>query len=83
VLGELGELGGPVAAGKDPGVDGRVERLDAAADERRDVGERRHREYVDPIGEEVFPGSVRGIEFNVEAGEVAGKRADPIAIRDR
>ena len=37
VLGQLGELLGPVAAGEDAGVDGRVERLDLAADERRDA----------------------------------------------
>ena len=83
MLGKLRELFGPVAAGQDPGVDRRVERLHEAADEWRDVRQVRDRERVDAVREEVLAGPVGGVELDAEAGEVAGERTDPVAIRDR
>ncbi len=83
VLGQLGQLGRPVAAREDPRVDGRMEGPDEAADERWQVRERRHREHVDPVREEVLPCPVRGVKLDVEAGEIAGERADPVAVRHR
>ena len=83
VLGQLGELLGPVAPGEDPGVDRRVEGLDRAAEEGRDVGEGRHGKDVDAVCREVLPGSVGRVDLDAEGQEIAREADQSLAVGDR
>ena len=63
VLDELLELLVAVAPREDPGVDRRVEGLDLAADEGRDVRQLGDRGGLDPVRGEVLAGAVGGEEL--------------------
>ena len=81
--GQLLELGGVVAAGQDPGVDGRVEGLDLAADEGRDVGQVRDGVDLDAVLGEVVAGAVGGVDLDPEGLQLSRERADAVATRHR
>ena len=83
VLGELGELLGPVATGEDPRVDGGVERLDHAAEKRGDVGQGGHRADLDAVRRQVLAGAVGGVDLDAEGQEVARKAGQSLAVGDR
>ena len=79
---ELGELGGDVAPGEDPGIHGVVERLDLAADQRQlagQLGDRRDRHAL--AGQELA-GAVRGEDLDLEVEQLASESGDPVPVRD-
>jgi hypothetical protein len=80
---ELGELARNVAPGEDPGVDGRVERLDLAADEGRNLGQLRHGGDLDAIGREVLARPVGREDVDAQLAQLAGEDRDPVAVGDR
>jgi hypothetical protein len=82
VLRELEQLLIAVAARQDPRVDRRVERPDLAADERRDLGQVGDRRRLDAIRGKVLAGSVGGDDLDPEGLEVAGERAEALAVGD-
>ncbi len=79
---ELRELIGDVAPGEDPRVDGRVEGLDLAADERRDLGQVGHAPDRDAFAREVLAGTVGRDDIDLELAQVPRQRSDALAVRD-
>ena len=80
VLGQLLELLGLVAAGEDAGVDGRMEGLDLAADEGRDVGQVTDSADLDALAGEVLAGPVGRVDLDPELDEAAREAADAVPI---
>ena len=83
VGGQLLELGWIVAAGEDPGVDSWMERLDLAADERRDVGQVGDRADLDAVLGQVVAGAVGREDLDAEGEQLPREGADAIAAGHR
>ena len=71
VLVERREVVGVVAAGEDRGVDARVKRLDASAEELGDLGQVLDALDVDPVLGQVVGGAAARDELDAEVGEPA------------
>ena len=83
VLGQLGQLLRPVAAGQDAGVDRRVEGLDLAAGQRRDVRQDGDRGDLHPLGGERLARAVRGVDLDAQAQQLRGQGGQALPIGDR
>jgi hypothetical protein len=59
-----------------------MERLDLAADERRDVGQVRDRRDVDAVRGKMVARPVRRVDLDPEVEEVARETRDAVSIRD-
>ena len=75
---EVGELFRDVATGEDPGVDGRMERLDLAADERRDGGDVGDAVDLDALAGQELAGPVRGDELDAEVRQTTRECGDTV-----
>ena len=83
VLGQLGELLRPVAAGQDAGVDGRVERLHLAAGQGRDVGQDGDRGDLHTLRRQRLARAVGGEDLHAQAHQLSGQGGQALAIGDR
>jgi hypothetical protein len=81
--GQLGELLGLVAPREDAGVDGRMERLDLAADQRRDAREVADGADLDALRREVIASPVGRVDLDAEVEQAPGERGDALTVGHR
>ena len=82
MLGDRREMLGPVAAGEQGAVDGRVQRLQPAIEQLGEAGDLVHGDDVDSGGTKRGRRAAGGDDLPPELSETLGKGDDPALVTD-